>query len=393
MSASRAESTPATRDEDVRVSTLELFFDLVFVFTITQLTATLAHDPTAEGLLQVVLMLIVIWWMYSGYAWLTNAIPPESPARRLFLLGGMACFLVISLAIPTTFSGDGVVFAAAYLAVICFHTGLYVGSPAWTTFGEVFSWERFNLVAATAILVAGILGNDGWAYALWGLALVMIGITPRLLRVEGDPIRSTSHFVERHGLVVIVALGESVVAVGIGASGQPLSVEMIAVAVLGLALSAALWWTYFGGDGDEPDQALAAIPVERKATVALNAYYFWHLLILLGIVADAAGLESAIAHPFDPLALGLALALGGGSALFFLGDVLFRRSLGIGHWSWRLVAAPLALATIPLGTEGSALLQLAALVVAVTGCLVADHVRTGRGPGRDRGLSPAALGG
>jgi low temperature requirement protein LtrA len=381
------------RDEEVRVSTLELFFDLVFVFTITQLTATLAHDPTAEGLLQVVLMLIVIWWMYAGYAWLTNAIPPESPTRRLFLLGGMACFLVISLAIPTTFSGDGVVFGAAYLAVICFHTGLYVGSPAWTTLGDVLSFERFNFATAILIIAAGIVDDYGWGYVLWGLALVPIWITRWLLSVEGDPIRSNAHFVERHGLVVIVALGESVVAVGIGASGQPLSVEMLAVAVLGLALSAGLWWTYFGSDDDEPDVALAAIPIERKARGAINAYYYSHLLILLGIVADAAGLERAIAHPFDPLTFGLALALGGGSAIFFLGDVLFRRSLGIGHGTWRLIAGALALATVPLGTEGSALLQLAALVVAVTGCLVAEHVRRGRGPGRDRDLSPAALGG
>jgi low temperature requirement protein LtrA len=373
---------PATsieaQDEDVRVSTLELFFDLVFVFTITQLTATLEHHPTAEGLLQIVLMLIVIWWMYSGYAWLTNAIPPERAARRLFLLGGMACFLVISLAIPTTFSGDGVVFGVAYLVVICFHTGLYVGSPVWTTFGEVFRWERLNLVAAAFILAAGIIGDYGWGYALWVPALALIWVTPRVLGVEGDPIRSNSHFVERHGLVVIVALGESVVAVGIGASGQPLSVEMLAVAVLGLALSVGLWWTYFGGDGDEPDEALAAIPVERKARHALNAYYYSHLLILLGIIADAAGLERAIAHPFDPLAFGIALALGGGSACFFVGDVLFRRSLEMAHGSWRLVAAALALATVPLGTEGSALLQLAALVVAVTGCLVAEHLPASR---------------
>jgi low temperature requirement protein LtrA len=369
-----ARTSIESQDEDVRVSTLELFFDLVFVFTITQLTATLAHHPTAEGLLQVVVMLVVIWWMYSGYAWLTNAIPPARTVRRLFLLGGMACFLVISLAIPTTFSGDGVVFAVAYLAVICFHTGLYVGSPAWTTFGEVFSWERLNFVAAAFILVAGIVGDYGWGYLLWAPALALIWITPRVLRVEGDPIRSNSHFVERHGLVVIVALGESVVAVGIGASGQPLSVEMLAVAVLGLALSVGLWWTYFGGDGDEPDEALAAIPIDRKARHALNGYYYAHLLILLGIIADAAGLERAIAHPFDPLALGLALALGGGSACFFVGDVLFRRSLGMAHGTWRLVAAALALATVPLGTEGSALLQLAALVVAVAGCLVAEHL-------------------
>jgi len=369
-----AEPAPVTYDEDVRVSTLELFFDLVFVFTITQLTAALAHDPTWEGLLRVVLMLFVIWWMYAAFAWLTNALPPESSARRLFLLGGMAGFLVISLAIPTAFAGDGVVFGAAYLVVVCFHTGLFVGSAAWATLGDVLRFTRFNILTAILIIVAGVVGEDAWEYLLWGLAVIVIFVTPRFARTEADPIRSSSHFVERHGLVVIVALGESVVAVGIGASGQALSVEMLAVAVLGLALSAGLWWTYFGGDQDEPRRGLDAAPIERRARVALNAYFFSHLLILLGIVAIAVAEEEAIAHAFDPLAFALALALGGGAAVFLAGDVLFRRSLGIGHGPWRPAAAGLALASIPLGTEGSALLQLAALVFAIAACLVAERL-------------------
>jgi low temperature requirement protein LtrA len=364
-----------SREEEVRVSSLELFFDLVFVFTITQLTAALAHDPTGEGLLQVALMLFVIWWMYAAFAWLTNAISPESTPRRLFLLGGMAGFLVISLAIPTAFSGDGVVFGVAYLVVVCFHSGLFVGSPMWNTLGTVLRFARFNMLTALLIIIAGVVGDGGWAYLPWGLAVVVICATPRLFPPpEGDPIRSSSHFVERHGLVVIVALGESVVAVGIGASGQALSAEMLAVAVLGLALSAVLWWSYFGGDEDEPRRGLDAAPIERRASVALNAYYYSHLLILLGIVADAAALEKAIAHAFDPLDFARALALGGGSAAFFAGDILFRRSLGIRHSPWRILAVALALATIPLGTEGSALLQLAALVVAIAACLVAERV-------------------
>jgi low temperature requirement protein LtrA len=364
-----------SREEEVRVSSLELFFDLVFVFTITQLTAALAHDPTGEGLLQVALMLFVIWWMYAAFAWLTNAISPESTPRRLFLLGGMAGFLVISLAIPTAFSGDGVVFGVAYLVVVCFHSGLFVGSPMWNTLGTVLRFARFNMLTALLIIIAGVVGDGGWAYLPWGLAVVVICATPRLFPPPaGDPIRSSSHFVERHGLVVIVALGESVVAVGIGASGQALSAEMLAVAVLGLALSAGLWWSYFGGDEDEPRRGLDAAPIERRASVALNAYYYSHLLILLGIVADAAALEKAIAHAFDPLDFARALALGGGSAAFFAGDILFRRSLGIRHSPWRILAVALALATIPLGTEGSALVQLAALVVAIAACLVAERV-------------------
>ena len=149
---------------------------------------------------------------------------------------------------------------------------------------------------------------------------------------------------------------------------------MLAVAVLGLALSAGLWWSYFGGDEDEPRRGLDAAPIERRASVALNAYYYSHLLILLGIVGIAAALETAIAHAFDPLEFALALALGGGAAVFFAGEIFFLRSLRIGHSLWRFLTAALALATIPLGTAGSALLQLAALVVAIAACLVAERV-------------------
>jgi low temperature requirement protein LtrA len=357
-------------EEQVRVSTLELFFDLVFVFTITQLTSVLADEPTAKGVLRVVLMLTAIWWMYDAFAWLTNAMPPNRLARRLFLLGGMACFFVLSLAIPRAFSGDGVTFAIAYLVVICVHAGLYTGAAAWPTFRDVLGFARFNATAAVLILAAGIVGGT-WQYVLWAAALAVIVSVRWLLHGPGDPI-TASHFVERHGLVVIVALGESVVAVGIGARSQSVSGEMIAVAVLGLALSACLWWTYFGGDEEEAERAMAATPVPNRARVALDGFYSAHLLILFGIIAVAAALEQAIAHPFDPLDFAHALFLGGGAAGFLLGDVLFCRVLAIPHSVWRIVGAALALATIPLGTAGSALLQLAALVLALAACLAAE---------------------
>src|SRR3954453_23714985 len=119
---------PDSEPAELRVSTLELFFDLVFVFTITQLTAVLAGRPTGIGLLHVSLMLVVIWWMYGGYAWLTNVVSPDRFAYQLLVLGGMAAFLVLSLAVPTAFSGGGVAFGLAYLVVILIHAGLFIRS-------------------------------------------------------------------------------------------------------------------------------------------------------------------------------------------------------------------------------------------------------------------------
>ncbi len=367
-------STGAVDRDEVRVSTLELFFDLVFVFTITQLTALLVHDPNGTSLGQIALMLTAIWWMYGAFAWLTNAVPPDRTALRLPLLAGMAAFFAIDLTIPTAFSGDGVVFAGGYLAVILIHTALYTQSATWSV-ASVWSFARMNLVAAALILAGAIIG-DAWQYVFWGLAIPIFAITPALVPEDSGWIRP-SHFVERHGLVVIVALGESVVAVGIGASGLEITGELLLVAVLGLALSAELWWVYFGGDDEEAEESLLAMRPTRREFIAANAAYYWaHLLLLLGIVCAAAALEHAIGHAFDSLDFALALALGGGTAVYLLGHGLFRLFLGLPFRPWRGLAAVLALATIPLGTEASALAQLAVLVAVLGLCLAAEAAST-----------------
>jgi low temperature requirement protein LtrA len=359
-------------DEELRVSTIELFFDLVFVFTITQLTAVLVERPDGEALAQVVLMLTAIWWMYGAFAWLTNAVPPDRTALRLPLLGGMLAFFAISLTIPTAFTEDGVVFACAYLVVIAVHTVLYMQSASWTVTG-VWSFARMNLVAGALILVGAIIG-DAAEYVLWSLAVVLFVVVPALVPEEAGWIRP-GHFVERHGLVMIVALGESVVAVGIGASHIDISWQMLAVAALGLTLSAELWWVYFMGDDQDAEDALRAmVPTKRQFYETNVAYYWAHLVMLLGIVCIAAGLEHAISHPFDSLSFARSLELGGGAALYLAGHALFRRVLGIPFKPWRAVALALALGTVALGTETSALAQLAVLVAALGGCIAAEGI-------------------
>jgi low temperature requirement protein LtrA len=359
-------------EEELRVSTLELFFDLVFVFTITQLTAVLVVRPNGEALAQVFLMLTAIWWMYGAFAWLTNNVPPERTALRLPLLAGMLAFFAISLTIPTAFTEDGVVFACAYLVVIAVHTLLYMQSARWSVAG-VWSFARMNLVAGLLILVGAIIGGAA-EYVLWSLAVTLFVIVPALVPEEAGWLRP-SHFVERHGLVVMVALGESVVAVGIGASGIDVSWQMLAVAALGLTLSAALWWVYFMGDDKEAEDALRAmVPTKREFYAANVAYYWAHLVMLLGIVCIAAGLERAIGHPFDELSFARALELGGGTALYLAGHAWFRFVLGLSFKPWRALALVLALATIPLGVVSSALVQLAVLVAALGTCIAAEGV-------------------
>ena len=262
---------PESEVEEVRVSTLELFFDLVFVFTITQLTAVLAQHPTGEGLRRVSLMLVVIWWMYGGYAWLTNVVAPDRVSYQLLLLGGMAGFLVLSLAVPTAFGDGGVAFGLAYLLVVLVHAGLFTRSQAGASATAILKVAPLNIAAALMITAAGIAGGTARG-VLWGLALAVIllpSLRPPDPRFEINP----THFVERHGLVVIVALGESVVAVGIGASAHSLSVGLVSIAVLGLGLTAGLWWSYFGGDEDRRAlQAMESAPNRDRPRLALRGF-------------------------------------------------------------------------------------------------------------------------
>jgi low temperature requirement protein LtrA len=367
------EAAVAQREEDeLRVSTLELFFDLVFVFTITQLTAVLVARPNGEALAQVVLMLTAIWWMYGAFAWLTNNVPPDRTALRLPLFGGMVAFFAISLAIPTAFSDNGVVFACAYLVVIAVHTILYMQSARWTVAG-VWSFARMNLVAGGLILAGAIIGGTT-EYVLWSIAVLIFVVVPWMVPEEAGWLRP-SHFVERHGLVVMVALGESVVAVGIGASHIDISWQMLAVATLGLTLTAELWWVYFMGDDEEAEGALRAMTPTKREFYAANVAYYWaHLVMLLGIVCISAGLERAIGHAFDELSFARALELGGGTALYLAGHAFFRWVLGLPFKPWRGVALALALATIALGAATSALAQLAVLVAALGACIAAEGV-------------------
>jgi low temperature requirement protein LtrA len=366
---------PGQAERVERVSTLELFFDLVFVFTITQLTSVLSDDPTLRGLLRVVLMLGVIFYMYGGYAWLTNAVAADRAARRLLLLGGMAGFLVLALAVPRAFSEGDVAFGVAYVVVVSVHAGLYTRTSETTTIRALLRLAPLNLLGALLVLAAVVVEGTA-AYVLWAAAFALEWSTPLLVGIGGFRV-GPAHFVERHGLVVIVALGESIVAIGIGAAHLPVDLALASVAVLALLLAACLWWAYFGGDDTRAEHALAAIPEDRRGWVAIQAFGYWHLGMLLGIITLAAGLKDAIGHAFDPLDLAHALMLSGGVAAFLAADVLFRHTLGIGPGRLRALGAALALATIPLGLAGSALAQLAALVAVLSGSLVLEHPRAG----------------
>jgi low temperature requirement protein LtrA len=357
----------------LRVSTLELFFDLVFVFTITQLTAILVDRPGWRVLLAATLMLGVTWWMYSGYAWLTNAVPAHNLQRRLLLMAGMSGFLIMALGIPKAFGGGGgVAFGVGYLVVNLVHLIMFTRSGTQSVVTAMLRIGPFNLSSATLVLIAGAIGGTA-EYWLWGVAFALQVVTPYVAGDEGFHIRP-EHFVERHGLVVLIAFGESVVAIGIGAANLSIDAALVGITVLGLALIGCLWWAYFAVDDTRAEHALTATAPDRRPRVALIGYGYAHLVLLLGVVALAAGLKKAIGHAFEPASAPAAWYLGSGIALFLAGDLLFRRVLGIGQSGFRLAAAVLALLTVPLGLSTVVSAQLATLVAILVVALSAEHL-------------------
>jgi low temperature requirement protein LtrA len=365
---------PPDDDQPLRVSTLELFFDLVFVFAITQLTGILAEEMTVTGALRVLLIFGVLWWMYGGYVWLSNARPPSRTPERLLMLTGMAGFLIMGLAIPHAFGRDGVALGLGYLIVVTIHAWLYQRVNR-----NIARVAPFNFAAALLVIGAGLVKGPA-AYVLWAAALAVQVLSPLVIRVRGRFAIQPSHFVERHGALVIIVLGESVADIGIGAGGHAVTVSLVLSAALGLALTAALWWTYFGAEDDErAEQAMTRADPAARPALALAAYFYAYIPMLLGVVALAAGVKQAIVRTEATLPAGPCAALACGVALFMAGSAAFRHALRIGTQPYRLGAAVAALATSVLGVTVSAAAEIALLAVIVAAALVFEGHATVRG--------------
>lgn len=357
-----------------RVTSLELFFDLVFVFTITQLTALLVARLGWSAVWHVVAMLGLIFWMYDGYAWLTNAVRAEGRRRQGLLLGAMAAYLILAIAIPHAFSGTGLTFGIAYLVIVGVHAGLYVRSAGESSATAMRAVAPVNLAAAVAVLAAGAVGGRVQELVWTAVALALwFGARP-----GGGFEVGPAHFVERHGLLVLIAIGESVVATGIGAHDLVVDLRLVLVAVLGLLLSAGLWWTYFGDGTESVEAAFRAASGRARVRLAFVGFGYAHYVMLLGVVLAAVGLRLAVAHPGATLTVGRAFTFAGGTALFLAGDGWFRALLGLRRPLRRWLGAALVLVAVPVGTAISAVAALALTAALVWATLVAEH-RVGDG--------------
>ena len=364
----RAQRISAARREDARVTPLELFFDLVFVLAITQCTALMYHHPTWEGLGQGLLVLALLWWSWGAYAWLTSVLDPEDDAVRISMFAAMAGLLLASICIPQAFGDLAVEFVVAYGIVRAAHIALFVlASRDDPDLRHSVGTLAVSTAIGVGLLLAGALAGDGWQTALWIVALVLDVGGPFFFGAAGWKLVA-HHFAERHGLIIIIALGESIVAIGAGSHG--LDLGKTTAAVLGIALAAALWWIYFDVVAIVAARRLdQAEPGREQNEMARDSYSYMHFLMVAGIVLAALGLKTTLGDVDHSLGTVPAFALLGGVALYLLGHVAFRyrhvhtinrRRLGL---AILLVAAvPIAKGVSPLAILAVLDLLLAALI-------------------------------
>ena len=357
--------TAVLRSEE-RVTPLELFFDLVFVLALTQCTALMADDPSWEGLARGLLILGVLWWSWVGYSWLTSVVDPEEGVVRFAIFGAMAGLLVVALCVPEAFDDRALLFACAYGVVRAAHIVLFVVASGDTPELRRSVW---GLAAGTAtgvgLLLAASLADGAVQGGLWALALLLDMGEPYLFGSEGWKL-VPGHFAERHGLIVIIALGESIVAIGVGAEGLSVDAGVVAAAVLGIAVAAGLWWLYFDIVALVAQRRLSKAAVGREQNeIARDSFSYLHFPMVAGIVLVALGLKKTLEHVGDPLETVPAVAMLGGTALYLLAHVAFRWRNVHRFSVQRLICAAVLCALIPVATEVAALVTLGGLVVAL----------------------------
>jgi low temperature requirement protein LtrA len=358
--------TAVLRSEE-SVKPLELFFDLVFVLALTQCTALMADDPTWEGLARGLLVLGVLWWSWVGYSWLTSVVDPEEGVVRFAMFAAMAGLLVAALCVPEAFGDSAFLFACAYGLVRAAHIVLFVVASRDTPELRRSVW---GLAAGTAVgvglLLTASLADGTLQGALWALALMLDMGEPYVFGSEGWKL-SPAHFAERHGLIVIIALGESIVAIGVGAEGLEVDAGVVAASVVGIGVAAALWWLYFDIVALVAERRLQKAEVGREQNeIARDSFSYLHFPMVAGIVLVALGLKKTLEHVGDPLETVPAVAMLGGAGLYLIAHVAFRWR-NVHRFSVQRVVTTVALAAfVPVALEIPALATLAVLAAALS---------------------------
>ncbi|HEX2111387.1 MAG TPA: low temperature requirement protein A [Gaiellaceae bacterium] len=371
----RAPRFTAVRRQEERVTALELFFDLVFVLAITQCTALMAETPTWEGVAKGLAVLALLWWSWTGYAWLTSVVDPEEGTVRIAIFAAMAALLVVALCVPGAFEDAALLFAAAYGIVRIAHLVLFAVA---SRDDPDLRHSVATLAGSTTIGVGLLLGAafaDGAAQAaLWGVALFLDIGGPSLFGVEGWKL-VPSHFAERHALIIIIALGESIVAIGVGVTGG-IGAGIVTAAVLGIVVAAGLWWLYFDVVALVAERRLVgAAPGREQNSMARDSYSYLHFPMVAGIVLVALAMKKTLGDVGEPLKLVPVVALLGGTALYLLAHVAFRLRNVHTLNRQRLLCALALIAVIPAAVELPALASVGIVAGGLSALIAYEAIR------------------
>jgi low temperature requirement protein LtrA len=379
--------TPAADDaseaeEERRTSYLELFFDLVFVFAITQVTTLLLGDTSAAGFARSALVLALVWWAWSGFTWMTNAIDIESQVTKLLFLAGMAGAFFVALAVPHAYGDEGAWFACAYAFIRVLNLALY----AWglkdrpAQLAALLRLAPFFLLAPALVVAGGFVENESLRTALWVASIVVDLAGVLAAGSENDWRVSPAHFAERYALIVIIALGESIVAIGAGTGELPRDAMFALSVTIAFAGVAALWWAYFGFVSGAVERALQKASPSRRGPLARDVFTIFHYPVVLGIVFFAVAAKKVLAHPEDALSRPGRAALGL-SVAFFLGGFLLARFRIVRTIGWeRAAAAGLTLVAVVLLRSIPAVALLATVTAIVVVGIVAERLHYKRAP-------------
>ena len=379
-----------------RTTTVELFFDLVYVFAITQLSHLLLSDLSVAGLARAAFLLVVVWWAWIYTTWMVNWFDPSSPPVTTVLTGVMLASLLMAAALPDALGDHGWLFAASYVALQVGRNAAAVSllareHPLRDVFERLLAWS----VVSGGLWLAGATVEPDQRLLLWIPALALDLVAPvagywlpgRGYAVTTDYDIEGRHFAERCQLFIIIALGESIVVTGATAADTGLTSAVVASLVIAFLETVALWWLYFGAPTERSHAAVAAS--DDPGRIARDAYTYLHMLLIAGIIATAAGDNLLIAEPHDaPRGIGLAIILGG-PALFLLGENLFEWRATGGANVRRLAAAAAIIGLVPLAPHVSALV-LTAVVTVLLGALAVWELRAS--PSGARASKPRVLG-
>ncbi|MFC4376765.1 low temperature requirement protein A [Nocardia halotolerans] len=376
--------------ENASVTQLELFFDLVLVFALTMVTALAADDPTATNLLRAGLVLALMWWVWIAYSWVGNVVRADEGITRMAMFAAMGATFVAALTIPEAFTDlpggwfGPLVFAIAYLVVRLVHVAIFWSISADDTQlrGQLLRWSLGSITLGTTLLVIAAMTTGTVQILLWIAAITGDMLWTWAAGTDWR-LNSASHFAERHGLIIIVALGESIVSIGIGVAGLPISWPIVLGSMLGLAVSGLLWWLYFDVAAIAIEHALAEAAGSRRIKIAQICYTYGHFPMIVGVIALSLGLKKVLYYVGDSSHHTLTEALHGvplcalfaGPAIFLLALVGTKYYATRSLSSARVVVAVLLFAAIPVATRLPALAALALLCAVLAALTIWETVR------------------